>query len=117
MAGITNKQAFLLILLTTVFTTIAQAFLKTALNSTPLNWFLLVIGASLYVIGAGVMILAFKGGDVSLLYPVIATSQLWVTLISHYWFHESVHLLRWIGVFVILAGITIIGFAQPKVTA
>ncbi|MBI4145273.1 EamA family transporter [Candidatus Woesearchaeota archaeon] len=118
MTSVTKAWAFGLVLLTTLLTTTAQFFLKTATARFPdifTNWPLL-IGIAIYAIGSGIMILAFKGGEVSVLYPVIATSYVWVALIAHFYLGESVHLLRWIGIFTIVLGITFVGFGGKRHT-
>ncbi|HSU72845.1 MAG TPA: EamA family transporter [Candidatus Binatia bacterium] len=111
---VTKTWALLLIFLTTLLTTLAQFFLKTALQGTvaPVP---LVTGLILYGLGALLMILAFKGGDVSLLYPIIATSYIWVALISQFWFHETVSALRWIGIAFILLGVVLLGLSGKNV--
>lgn len=101
----------LLMLLVTLLITIAQYSLKTGLSTGLMNGYTF-LGALLYAIGSFVMILAFKGGDVSALYPIIATSYIWVTLVSFFILHEGVHLMRWVGIFVIITGITFVGFGS-----
>lgn len=113
MTSVTKVWAFGLILLTTVLTTLAQFFLKTALHDNVLP-FPLLAGIVLYAVGSGIMILSFKGGQVSLLYPITASSYIWVALISQFWFNEDVHLMRWLGILVIITGIILIGLANKK---
>lgn len=103
----------LLMFLVTLIIAAAQYLLKIGLATGFINIYTLG-GAALYAIGSFVMILAFKGGDVSTLYPVIATSYIWVTLVSFFILHESVHILRWTGVGVIIAGITLVGLGSPE---
>lgn len=115
MTSVTKTWAFLLILLTTVLTTTAQYFLKTGLvqGISPTNYSFF-IGMALYVVGAALMILAFKGGEVSSLYPVIASSYIWVALVSYFVFHESIHVVRWLGIAIIIAGVITIGLSGQK---
>jgi len=65
-------------------------------------------------LGAVLMITAFKGGEVSVLYPIVATSYIWVSLMSAYFFGDSLTLLRWAGVFVIITGIVFIGVGSKE---
>jgi drug/metabolite transporter (DMT)-like permease len=111
--GATKRWAFFLIVLTTVLTTLAQYFLKAGIGQLPLLFtnVALLTGIGIYALGAFVMILAFKGGDVSSLYPVIATSYVWVALESWLFFGESIHWLRWLGIGVIIVGVSIVGLS------
>ena len=114
MTSVTKVWAFALVILTTLLTTTAQFFLKTSVGMLPRLTIPLLAGVALYALGSVVMILAFKGGEVSVLYPVIATSYIWVALVARFLLHEEVHLLRWIGIVVIVAGISVIGLASKN---
>jgi len=110
----TKPWAIGLMVLCTAFTSIAQIFYK--LGAAKLQFSLisiitnlpLITGMALYILGAIIMIIAFKGGEVSVLYPIIATSYIWVSLLSAYFFNEDLNLFRWIGIFVIILGIIFI---------
>ena len=113
---VTRTWAFGLVLITTILITVAQYFLKTGVSTFPevlLN-IPLIIGVLIYAVGSVFMILAFKGGEVSVLYPVIATSYIWVALISLVYLNESITPLRWIGIAIVIVGITAIGFGSKK---
>lgn len=116
----TKAWAIGLMVLTTVFTSIAQVFYKFGaarlefdLISLITN-FPLITGMVLYILGAVIMIIAFKGGEVSVLYPIIATSYIWVSLLSIYFFNEALNLFRWIGIFVIIIGIIFISAGSKE---
>ncbi|MEK6822413.1 MAG: EamA family transporter [Nanoarchaeota archaeon] len=103
--------AIVLIVLTTVFTTAAQLLYKTGSARLPellTNWPLLA-GMACYAVGAFLMIISFKGGDVSILYPLLATSYIWVTIASSYIYGEPVTAMKIIGLFLIIVGISVIG--------
>ena len=116
----TKNWAIGLMILTTVFTSIAQVFYKLGANKLEFNIMSiitnlpLITGMVLYLIGAVLMITAFKGGEVSVLYPIIATSYIWVSLLSIYFFNESLNLFRWIGIFIIIAGIISISLGSKE---
>lgn len=116
----TKAWAIGLMILCTVFTSIAQVFYKFGaarlefdLISLITN-FPLITGMVLYILGAVIMIIAFKGGEVSVLYPIIATSYIWVSLLSIYFFNEALNLFRWIGIFVIIIGIIFISAGSKE---
>ena len=73
-----------------------------------------MIGLVIYGIAAALMITAFKGGEVSVLYPIIATSYIWVSLLSSYFFNETINLFRWMGILIIISGIIFISLGSKE---
>jgi len=108
----TKLWAMFLIILTTGLTSFAQILYKKAWNQNPetilvngigipgsLPFYTLIFsGLSLYGLGFVFMSLAFKGGEVTVLYPIFASSYVWVVLLSNYYFVEPITLLKIIGV-------------------
>jgi len=125
----TKLWAIGLILLCTLLTTTAQIFLKLGINNFPqlllqlqtilgiiLDW-PLILGIFLYGIGAVLMIIAFKGGDVTVLYPIFASSYIWVSLLSAYFFADTLSLMKIAGVFIVILGISFIALGSKKHSA
>ncbi len=116
----TKSWAIGVMIVTTIFTSVAQIFYKLGAERLQFNIISiitnlpLITGMVLYVIGAILMITAFKGGEVSTLYPIIATSYIWVSLLSAYLFNENLNLLRWTGIFIIIAGIISISLGSKE---
>jgi len=54
------------------------------------------------------MVSALRHGNVSILYRVLATSYIWVALLSTFFLSEPFPLVRWIGVALIIGGIGVI---------
>tara|TARA_Y100000310_G_C20689917_1_gene821562 strand:- start:1270 stop:1644 length:375 start_codon:yes stop_codon:yes gene_type:complete len=113
-----TTQAILLMLVTTLFTSVAQvlykigaASLSFSVSGILFNYYL-IGGLALYGVGAVIMIVAFRSADVSLLYPVIATSYIWVSLLSLWLFNETVSVLHWLGIAVIIMGVMFVGFGS-----
>jgi drug/metabolite transporter (DMT)-like permease len=112
----TKLWAVGLIFLCTTLTSSAQIFYKFGAAKLPLiffNWPLLT-GLTLYGIGAIIFVIALKGGDVSVLFPIIATSYVWVSLLSNYFFNEPLNIFKWVGIFLIMVGISVIGFGSRE---
>ena len=78
-----------------------------SLSSWLTNWRVLA-GFFLYGISAVGFIAALKHGKLSLLYPVIATSYIWVTLLSVWFLGEKINIYHWFGIALILSGVAII---------
>ena len=115
----TKLWAALLVLFTTLLTSSAQIFYK--YGSATLDFknligvftnYYLIGGMVLYAIGGILIIVSFRGGEVSVLYPIVATSYIWVSLLSILFLNEKMNLLKWMGIFSIIAGIVSIGFGS-----
>lgn len=117
----TKPWAIALVFFFTFLTSAAQILYKMAagrlvfdLMGLLTNW-PLILGGVLYIVSAILMIISFKGGELSVLYPLIALSYVWVSLLSPIFFpQDSMNPLKWGGVFVILLGVSFIGVASTK---
>lgn len=69
----------------------------------------LIGGLLLYGIGAMMMVLALQHGELSVLYPVISLSYVWVAILSVVIFHEHLNVFRLAGISVIIVGVAILG--------
>jgi len=69
-------------------------------------------GVFLYALGTILFIPALKGGDLSVLYPFIALSYIWVSLLSVKFLGEKMNRLKWAGIFLIITGVSFIGFGH-----
>ena len=65
-------------------------------------------GMILYGLSAILFIFALKYGSLSVLYPVIATSYVWVALLSNRVLGEQLSLPTWGGITLILFGIVLV---------
>ena len=116
----TKLWAMGMVLFCTLLTSTAQLFYKYGSETLQFNVLSiitnvnLIIGLLLYAVGGTILILSFRGGEVSVLYPIIATSYIWVTFLSIYFLNEEINFLKWLGVFTIMAGIILIGYGSSK---
>ena len=114
----TKPWAVLLMVLTTLFTSTAQVLYKFAVKHLVLTLpglltnYYLIAGLACYGIGAVLMITALKGGELSVLYPIVATSYIWVGFLSAYFFNEALNTLRWLGIVSIVFGVAFIGIGS-----
>ena len=70
---------------------------------------LLFTGYSLYGISAVLLVLALRHAELSLLYPVIALTYVWVGILSVFVLHESMNGFKVAGVALIVAGVAVLG--------
>jgi drug/metabolite transporter (DMT)-like permease len=69
----------------------------------------LIAGLAIYGLGSVLMIIALKHGELSVLYPLIALSYVWVAILSVLLFHESMHAAKIAGICIIMAGVATLG--------
>lgn len=69
----------------------------------------LFFGYTLYGIYTVVLILALRRGELSVLYPVIALTFVWVTIASVLVFHEQMNAPKLAGIAIIMAGVAVLG--------
>jgi uncharacterized membrane protein len=68
----------------------------------------LIIGVAVYAVSTVLYVYALNKGQLSILYPIIATSYIWTLLFSRIFLKEQISLTGWAGVFFILFGVTLI---------
>lgn len=68
----------------------------------------ILIAILLYGISTVMFIVALKGGELSVLYPLIATSYVWTTLLAKIVLKEDINIYKWIGVGLIILGVIFI---------
>jgi uncharacterized membrane protein len=58
------------------------------------------------------MALALKGRELSRLYPIIALTYVWVTVLSLFFLSEHMNFFRAIGIAFIVGGVSVLGLKQ-----
>ncbi len=119
----TKLWAALLVLFTTLLTSSAQILWKLGSKTLAfdpvsiLTNYYFIGGILIYLVAGSLLIFSLRGGEVSVLYPIIATSYIWVSLLSSRFLNEQMNFFKWLGVLAIIAGIASIGFGSksPKV--
>lgn len=83
---------------------------KLSLNLSSLlkNW-ALPVGLVFYVSSAAIFIYALKGGELSVLYPLVSLTYVWVCFWSIWFLGERMNLFKWLGIFFIVVGVGLIG--------
>lgn len=116
-----HRQSVGLVFLCTLFGVTAQYFIKTsgmqmasfsvmALLTNLHLW----VGLSLYGVSTGLLILALRDGELSLLYPVISLTYVWVTILSVLVFNEALNVYKVCGIGVICAGVALLGKGKSE---
>jgi drug/metabolite transporter (DMT)-like permease len=107
----TKPWSIVFIVLCTICTSLAAILNKQGavdfsftIQGTILNFYL-IGGLSLLVIGVVFLMLSLKGGEVTVVYPAIATSYIWVTLLSYPIYGEAISATKIAGVLLIIGGV------------
>ena len=66
-------------------------------------------GYCLYGLNTVLMVFALRDGELSILYPIIALTYVWVTILSVIFFHESLNLFKLLGIAVVVTGVAVMG--------
>jgi drug/metabolite transporter (DMT)-like permease len=110
------NHSVLLVFFCTLIGAAAQVLFKLGASAlqrpTPVQIFTsptLLAGYSLYAVSTGLLILALRRGQLSLLYPVISLTYVWVTILSMLIFSETLNVYKALGLAVVVAGVAIIG--------
>jgi uncharacterized membrane protein len=107
-----------LVLVADVVGAFGPIFLKRASDSFSFNIikliknYNLIIGLICYGLGTILFIPALKGGDLSVLYPLVAVSYALVCLYSVKMLKEKMNALKWIGITLIMIGVMFIGLGS-----
>ena len=113
---VTKFWAIFLVAFCTVLTTSAQLIYQKGIDQPDLLVMALWLGGGLFIYGISsiLLVVALKGGELSVLYPVIATSFIWVTLSAFFLFGEALSVWKWLGIFSIMLGVSLIGWGGRK---
>jgi len=100
----------------TILGAAAQILMKTGVNHMPQPGLLgivtnlpLIGGYCLYGISTLLLVVALKEGELSLLYPVIALTYVWVTVLSFLIFHDDINPWKLAGIVLIVSGVGVLG--------
>ena len=126
-----NKSIYM-VLGCTVFAAAAQVLMKFGANhampqmiltdtSTWMPFALALLGNYMLLLGycvqsgnALLLILALRDGELSMLYPIIALTYVWVNLLSMYFFREQMNIWKALGIVLVIGGVALLGRASAR---
>jgi multidrug transporter EmrE-like cation transporter len=124
-ASRTAASSIVLILLCTVVGAASQILMREGANYLPAagsegialslltNWPLLA-GYGCLGLNTGLLVLALRKGQLSVLYPIIALTYVWVAILSPMFFEDSMNALKVLGIGFIVGGVSLIGFGSRQ---
>jgi drug/metabolite transporter (DMT)-like permease len=116
----TSKYAILGMIICTILIAFGQVFLKMAADSFKFSFndiignYYIFIALFLYGLGLIVMILSFKYGEISVLYPLLALSFIWVFILSTIILGETLNWFKISAILFIVIGIVLITRGRSK---
>lgn len=108
------KLGILIMLVCTLFTATGQLFLKYGSADFQLNLlelltnYNLILGLVLYAAGAVLLVVALKFGDLSVIYPIVSLTFVWVMFISMWFLGEEMNNFKIGAVIFIIFGVVLI---------
>ena len=114
----TSVGAMAGVLAASLFASIGALCLKLSANkisfkpSELIRNYYLIIGALLYLLSASLLILSLRHGELSVLYPIMAASYIWISILSVKILKEKMTPYKWAGITLIVLGITLIGWGN-----
>ena len=120
-ANRTRLRPVLLVFTCTILGAAAQILMKSGANHLATPGLIamatnipLMAGYTLYGLSTVLLVLALKDGELSLLYPVIALTYVWVTMLSFAIFHDQANPFKLAGITIIVAGVVVLGRGGKK---
>lgn len=116
----TRRQSIALVFCCTILGAAAQILMKSGANNLSHPGLVgtilgivtsvpLMAGYFLYGISTVLLIFALRDGELSILYPVIALTYVWVMVLSLVFFRESLNPFKILGVLLIVTGVAVLG--------
>ncbi|HXB69062.1 MAG TPA: EamA family transporter [Candidatus Acidoferrales bacterium] len=115
-----QRKAILLVFSCTVLGAAAQILMKIGMSrfvpeaAAIVTNVPLIAGYSLYGINTLMLVLALREGELSMLYPIIALTYVWVTLLSYLLLGEPANLYKNLGIATIVIGVAVLGRGGRK---
>ena len=116
----TPLRAIILVVFCTNFTSIGQLLWKIGASKLQFDFFSLITNYPLifgfvsYAIGTVLLLMALKLGELSVLYPFISLSFIWVSVFSIIFLGENMAGLKWASIILIIIGVSLIGIGSKN---
>ncbi len=117
----TQPKAILLMILCTAFTSAGQILWKFGVQDfipqQPLTLLNVpfVLGTVAYGLASIFLLFAFRNGELSVVFPIVATSYVWVSLFSAFFLpHDFMTPVKWTGVALIVGSVSLLGWSGTR---
>jgi uncharacterized membrane protein len=121
-AAVARRRSVMLVFCCTILGAAAQILMKVGMNADHFVPTLiglatnvpLIAGYALYGMNTLMLVLALREGELSMLYPIIALTYVWVTLLSYALLPEKPNAFKNIGIATIVVGVAVLGRGGRK---
>lgn len=103
-------KGVILIIFSALCVTAGQLLWKLSVD----RFYLVFVGFALYALGALLMIMAFRFGELSVLHPMLSVSYVLAIIVGYYFLSEPVTPTKVGGVAVIFVGMLFLGFSSKR---
>lgn len=116
--GETKPWAIGLVVVCTLFTALGSLFFKKGIDRLALSLqgildaYQIIIGLFFYFLGFILLTFAFKHGELSVLFPFVSLSFVWVAIMSFLFLGEMISAVEVLGVGAIVFGVVLIGMSS-----
>lgn len=100
-----NKIGILLMVISSISVCVGQLFWKLSYSK---GIIFLLIGFGLYILGALIMLIAYKFGSLSVLQPVLSLNYVISIFLAFFLLNEAISLLKVLGIMIITIGVLFI---------
>ena len=110
---VTSKFSIFGVFLCGLIMSIGQLFLKLGSKNLSFSFEIiknhyLLLGVFFYVLAVILLIISFKFGELSILYPILSLSFVWTTILSFTILNESMNIFKIIAIIFIVFGVSLI---------
>ena len=111
----TEIWAVLLVISATLIGALGPIYVKKGSTNFVLNLkvlltnYNLMLGVFMYVVATMMFIPALRGGDLSILYPLVSITYIWVSFLSIKFLKEKMNKYKWSVIILIMMGVALIG--------
>lgn len=109
--------AILLVLIATFIGAFGALFLKLGSKKLSLDFmgifknYKFLLGIFLYGISALFFLGALRFGKLTVVYPFVSVGYIWIILLSMYFLKEKMNFYKWLGIILIILGVSFIGLS------
>jgi multidrug transporter EmrE-like cation transporter len=120
-----RRKAMLIVVFCTFIGAAAQVFIKAGANRLTHPGFIgaivgiltnprLFCGYALYGVFTVLLVYALREAELSILYPIIALTYVWVAILSVIVFQEKINVMKTVGIVTIVGGVAILGRGSKR---
>ena len=120
-APFSRRQSIALVFCCTLFGATAQVLIKLGANTLSRPSLIGMLGSApvmtglcLYGLSTVFLVVALRDGELSILYPIISLTYVWVTILSIVIFRESMNASKALGISIIVLGVAFLGKDDKK---